>query len=437
MAKANQSTYLFSGSLAEFVYQPTSLTYYYLTNWFCGSTSLGKAMSLLSLPYQKITTPILKMAGKELVTDLKVEEKTLYAQTFFSYGSQKSLHAQPQLKVNYLKLMNPIAYFNTSRIIYSQAQWIAHPDQVVQQAKDLAEKIPTIERSDPNLVLTNEVWPNVLAIGFLSEFFNQYLISQAKKQKILIDNYIAREISNKDWFFQSLTDQYLVKTGKLTFENYLKNYGLRGDKDYELTYPRWYEIPQEIKDRIDQAKIIPPTLSMDVSLDKNLKKFVNTAVQLQIMRSVAKKKSLFWIDLLRAELIEKGQIPSRHKSDHKAKRKISQQLLKNKRSQPLLSGKGTPVSQGQVTGPSLFVEDNYLEVPSGTIGIFPNSSPQFAPQFPKCAGLIFLVGGQTSHGAIVAREYGIPALLDSKAETIKNGSQLSINGGSGEWKILI
>jgi len=48
----------------------------------------------------------------------------------------------------------------------------------------------------------------------------------------------------------------------------------------------------------------------------------------------------------------------------------------------------------------------------------------------------FLRGGQTSHGSIVAREFGIPAIIDSKAQGIKDGEILEVDGEAGEWKII-
>lgn len=81
--------------------------------------------------------------------------------------------------------------------------------------------------------------------------------------------------------------------------------------------------------------------------------------------------------------------------------------------------------------------DNDSNIPTGTIGIFPNASPEFAAQYPKCNGMIFLKGGQTSHGAIVAREFEIPAIIDNKISGIEDGTQISINATIGEWTIII
>ncbi len=87
-------------------------------------------------------------------------------------------------------------------------------------------------------------------------------------------------------------------------------------------------------------------------------------------------------------------------------------------------------------GKILHITNNIENISDNIIGIFPNASPEFASQYPKCKGLIFLKGAQTSHGAIVAREFGIPALIDDTIEKILNGQEIELDGEKGTWKIL-
>ena len=60
-----------------------------------------------------------------------------------------------------------------------------------------------------------------------------------------------------------------------------------------------------------------------------------------------------------------------------------------------------------------------------------------APIFPLISGLVIERGGMLSHGAIVAREFGIPAVVDARQATtrIAHGSQLSLDGDTGhvQW----
>ena len=100
------------------------------------------------------------------------------------------------------------------------------------------------------------------------------------------------------------------------------------------------------------------------------------------------------------------------------------------------TGKGTPVSVGTAKGVVRQLSDPNETVPSGTIGVFPNASPEFSILFPKCVGLIFARGGQTSHGAIVAREFGIPAIVEKNALAIPDGATISLHGADGTWRVV-
>lgn len=66
------------------------------------------------------------------------------------------------------------------------------------------------------------------------------------------------------------------------------------------------------------------------------------------------------------------------------------------------------------------------------------TDPAWTPLFACCAGLVCVHGGILSHGAIVAREFGIPAVLgvSNALEIIKDGMQIQVNGNDGTVTIL-
>lgn len=99
-------------------------------------------------------------------------------------------------------------------------------------------------------------------------------------------------------------------------------------------------------------------------------------------------------------------------------------------------GKGIAISKGKVTGIAKFITNNTTPISKQTIGIFSNTNPELAIQYLKCIGVIFLRGSQNSHGAFVAREFGIPALIDAKAVDIKNGMKINMDGAKGTWSII-
>lgn len=435
----------YSGGFAEFVPNPTPLTYSFLKSWFTSQTSLGAAMKILELPVSKTSKPILVMRGKELVVDLTAEEEALYKSTFFKYKNQKNITDVPALTISIKNLLNPAAALGTLNILLKQSLWIAKPKDYVRFANSLSESIPTefadvsIEKID--IVMRDKVWPKVLAIGLLCEFYNQYLLREMGKDAASVNKYIGSNIAEKDWFFLSLSDQQKVKNGNLSFSEYIKHYGLRSDKDYEIAAPRWYEIPDLIKKRIERARV-RNSKKEEVIIPEKLKKLANILIELELARTDAKRRALSSVDRLRKaiiKIVDNEDIGNYEKEDLLQGKIIKKEHKGSEEETDVTSlshHTGVGVSAGRATGVVKNIKDNMQNISKDTIGIFPNASPEFAVQFPKCEGMIFLAGGQTSHGSIVAREFGIPALIDGKAAGIANGTKIEINGATGEWKCI-
>lgn len=100
---------------------------------------------------------------------------------------------------------------------------------------------------------------------------------------------------------------------------------------------------------------------------------------------------------------------------------------------------GSPVSAGTVEGRArviLKLEDAKME--KGDILVTPYTDPAWTPLFPLAAALVTEVGGLMTHGAVVAREYGIPAVVgvDNATRVIKNGEQIRVDGTQGIVTIL-
>ncbi|MBE9128915.1 pyruvate phosphate dikinase PEP/pyruvate-binding protein, partial [Coleofasciculus sp. LEGE 07081] len=111
------------------------------------------------------------------------------------------------------------------------------------------------------------------------------------------------------------------------------------------------------------------------------------------------------------------------------------------RSQP--SGRrfqGIGASSGQVEG-WVRVLQNLQAVPEidrQTILVVPYTDSGWAPLLARAGGLIAEVGGRLSHGAIVAREYGIPAVMDihNATQVLQNGQRVRIDGQLGVVEVL-
>ena len=69
----------------------------------------------------------------------------------------------------------------------------------------------------------------------------------------------------------------------------------------------------------------------------------------------------------------------------------------------------------------------------GEILVAPSTDPGWTPLFLTAGGLVMEMGGMMSHGAVVAREYGIPALVGvaGATERIANGQRLTLDASAG------
>jgi rifampicin phosphotransferase len=95
---------------------------------------------------------------------------------------------------------------------------------------------------------------------------------------------------------------------------------------------------------------------------------------------------------------------------------------------------GTPASAGRVTAPARVILDPHdAHLEPGEILVAPSTDPGWTPLFLKASGLVMEVGGAMAHGAIVAREYGIPAVVGvtGATERIATSSRVTIDGTTG------
>ncbi len=95
---------------------------------------------------------------------------------------------------------------------------------------------------------------------------------------------------------------------------------------------------------------------------------------------------------------------------------------------------GDPVSPGSVAGRVRVVFDpRQAGLQPGEILVCRGTDPSWTPLFLSAGGLIMEVGGLMTHGAVVAREYGIPAVVgvDRATERLQTGQLVSLDGSTG------
>ena len=97
--------------------------------------------------------------------------------------------------------------------------------------------------------------------------------------------------------------------------------------------------------------------------------------------------------------------------------------------------KGVGASAGRVTGTACVLHgpEEFDRMQQGGILVAKMTTPAWTPLFVMAGAVVTDIGGPLSHGSIVAREYGIPAVLGTGAATrvIQNGQQITVDGDAG------
>jgi pyruvate,water dikinase len=102
--------------------------------------------------------------------------------------------------------------------------------------------------------------------------------------------------------------------------------------------------------------------------------------------------------------------------------------------------KGLGTSSGQVTAPAcvLYGPQDFGKMKPGDVLIATTTTPAWTPLFTMASAVVTDIGGPLSHSSIVAREYGIPAVMAARNATrlIKSGQMITVDGAKGtvSWK---
>lgn len=101
---------------------------------------------------------------------------------------------------------------------------------------------------------------------------------------------------------------------------------------------------------------------------------------------------------------------------------------------------GRPVSSGVVEAPArvAFSVSEAAALQPGEILVAPITDVGWTPYFSSISGLITDVGSSVSHGAVIAREYGLPAIVNTRVATqrIKTGDRIRLNADTGVVTLL-
>jgi phosphoenolpyruvate synthase/pyruvate phosphate dikinase len=100
---------------------------------------------------------------------------------------------------------------------------------------------------------------------------------------------------------------------------------------------------------------------------------------------------------------------------------------------------GIPVSSGIIEGRArVIVSMEDADIEEGDILVTPYTDPSWTPVFLSIKGLVTEVGGQMTHGAVIAREYGLPAVVgvENATRLIKDGQSIRVDGAEGYVEML-
>lgn len=283
-----------------------------------------------------------------------------------------------------------------------------------------------------------------------------------------------------------------VARGERSAESWLKSFGHRGPGEFDIASPRWAERPEELQNLASQLKGAEPVetrhhectheaeqclvrlakqlnsadakaLRSHVELVQRYARFREDGKALLILafnqlrktalefgRRLGIGDTVFFLktDEL-TQALEQGFVPQ----DRIAQRQLDQRVAKRIRLPHLIeagdiqtlgepkvldnadSWPAFPVASGSCTGPARIVFDptQTHDLGEGYVLVCPSTDPAWTPLFIKAAGLVLERGGGLSHGAIVARELGLPAVvLENATQLIKDGEVLTLNGDQGQ-----
>lgn len=278
-----------------------------------------------------------------------------------------------------------------------------------------------------------------------------------------------------------------LAAGTLDRSTFLKQFGHRGANEMELSAPRWAEDPSTLPQQTSSTIAPPPNettfegVAAEAKWNRMLaQSMAGHAERMQtylglretgkhfLMRGYAHLRQIvlefdrryelhggvFELtpdelpDLIagknvRARLAERRQRRMLERTLEVPAVLFSDQLDVIGRPMPVPQGatqwQGVPLSAGMVEGKALVLHEpkHDLREP-GYILVCPSTDPAWVPLFIQARGLVMEAGGTLSHGAIVAREFGLPAVagLLNVHRQLTTGQRIRVDGTRGTVTVL-
>lgn len=350
---------------------------------------------------------------------------------------------------------------------------------------------------DAETRILHDFAPESLLPGLLAAHFLQELeaLLRPHLEPVQLAAALApfRASTEEDLTFQATAEMAAVARGELSESDWMDRFGHRGPLELELASPRWRENPdlfrqmasglrhapdprqrhharrEDLIARRQQTladlprKLRQPAAQLAAKIDRHLPFRENgkhellrgyavlRALALETGRRLGIADDIFFLE--REELLQAlqhGLYPPEairlRRARHKAAAKldlpplIARKAVENLGSTPApdpgaRAWQGFAISPGRAEGP-VRVAFQPADIPpeeSGFILVCPTTDPSWTPLFARAAGVVLSCGGTLSHGAVVAREMGVPAaVLTDATRLLTDGTIIRVDGDTGQ-----
>lgn len=449
---------------AHIVERPTPMTYSILSGLFSYEGSLGQAYRALDLPI----TPFeghqyVHYLFSRLYFNLRIEDAFLNRNMGMEYALTS---ATPSLKNRGNFFSN---FINILKNSISNSYILSRINTHIFFAQ---EKINTLKYVAPNLVLKSTTARLEQLTREITFFYEEY---SAVFRLAYIEGLLSKQLQGKELSTLSLQqdthDLYLAST-KIwnapgsTVEHIVREFGNRSFNDFEFASPRWHEDTALLTSLLAAQKStlttkkLHPYAYVSSSLKKlheiivikdNLRFYLLNRVNnirqqlLQLGKSLKLSDNIFYLTLDELSTVSTKYLKTvavLHKEQYEKEKKlyVPETLTKITKLTEATNVEGniinaTPVSSGNVSGKLSYTHNTNDSPRVGTILVLPTAGPEYTHLYSNALGIIFRTGGVLSHGAIIARELHIPAVVADISANEANAQETFVHLNASEGHI--
>ena len=363
-------------------------------------------------------------------------------------------------------------------------------------AEDLSRLDP------PGLVKRFEAWVNATLVSFARQSLKPTLLAQyhwqilelqltrplgAQRARAVLTELSQGARPDPDADLPAAVRE--LAAGTLSRDEFLRRFGHRGPGEMELAAPRWSEDPASLTGWTAPVAHTPPRPVAEVLADlateakqdrivaKSMAKHVERLRTYLGLRETGKHHLMRGYLVIRKTLLELDRrfgleggiffltpdelpelVAGTDVKPRVAERRRTRAVELSLEVPPVVFGDdleaigrplpppagaeeltGVPLSAGVAEGPALVLtEPTAAPAEGGYILVCPSTDPAWVPLFVNARGLVMESGGTLSHGAIVAREFGLPAVagLPGVQHRLRTGQRLRVDGSRGTVSVI-